>query len=181
MNFFLTGFFNQIQNFPAAFLNQIEHDDTVSFSSAIATILLKMATVEAVLLVVFLVVFADCRLGLDSTDFLWFEENGQKDKNSESWVKRSRRIQEAIEEKRYEMLGPDRPSCCPICLNNYESNDVVAGSSKRCRHIFHKSCLERWLRNQSSCPYCRQELLNLPKQKCSHPFEPTTTSSSMTH
>jgi hypothetical protein len=142
-----------------------------------------MTTVEAAILVVF-TVYSWCRLCLDSTDFLWFEEDEEEeeeDEDSECWVERSRRIQETLEEKRYELLGSDRPICCPICLNNYESDDVVAGSSKRCRHIFHKSCLVRWLRNQSSCPCCRQELLKSSKWKMQPSEATTTTSSSMTH
>jgi hypothetical protein len=188
MNFFLPGFFNQIQNLPASFLHQIENDENVSFSTTIlVTLLLTMTTVEAVILVVFTVYSCCCRLRLDPTGFLWLEEDDEEDEYIECWVERSRRIQEALEEKRYELLlvGPDRPSCCPICLNNYESNDLVAGASKCCRHVFHKSCLVRWLRNQSSCPYCRQELLKSSKEKML-PSEPSSTStttsfSSVTH
>jgi hypothetical protein len=179
MNFFLPGFFNQIQNLPASFLHQIEHDETVSFSTMIVTLLLTMTTVEAVILILF-TLYSWCRLCLDPTDFLWFEEyeDEEEEEDSKCWVERSRRIQEELEEKRYELLGPDRPSCCPICLNNYESNDLVAGSSKCCRHIFHKSCLVRWLQNQSSCPYCRQDLLKSSEEK-TQPSEPTTTTTTL--
>ena len=41
---------------------------------------------------------------------------------------------------------------CPICLQNLK-NKVVKYTV--CKHIFHKSCLNKWLEKKSSCPSCR--------------------------
>jgi len=46
---------------------------------------------------------------------------------------------------------------CPICCEN-----IIIGQSAitKCKHTFHKTCLDAWLnRGKSSCPYCRREVL----------------------
>lgn len=46
---------------------------------------------------------------------------------------------------------------CPICLN-----EMVVGEDARllrCHHIFHKQCVDEWLRVNASCPTCRKRIL----------------------
>lgn len=43
---------------------------------------------------------------------------------------------------------------CPICREKY-----CQGLYKRelsCHHIFHKKCIDRWLRKNTSCPVCKK-------------------------
>lgn len=45
---------------------------------------------------------------------------------------------------------------CPICLN-----DMVIGEEARvltCKHMFHRQCLDEWLRVNASCPTCRTSI-----------------------
>ena len=45
---------------------------------------------------------------------------------------------------------------CPICLN-----DMVLGEEARiltCKHMFHRQCLDEWLRVNASCPTCRTSI-----------------------
>lgn len=45
---------------------------------------------------------------------------------------------------------------CPICLS-----DMVVGEEVRvlsCKHIFHRPCLDEWLRVNASCPTCRTSI-----------------------
>ncbi|KAK8648433.1 hypothetical protein V6N13_129185 [Hibiscus sabdariffa] len=46
---------------------------------------------------------------------------------------------------------------CSICLN-----DFVVGESCRvfpdCKHMFHSSCIDHWLRNHLTCPVCRKSI-----------------------
>ncbi|XP_057814809.2 uncharacterized protein LOC131028539 [Cryptomeria japonica] len=44
---------------------------------------------------------------------------------------------------------------CPICLFNYEV--VEAACHLRCheRHIFHRECIQKWLKTKNQCPICR--------------------------
>jgi hypothetical protein len=47
--------------------------------------------------------------------------------------------------------------CCNICCEDY-----ITGQYKRtlpnCNHIFHKKCVDKWLKTKSNCPICRNEL-----------------------
>jgi len=45
---------------------------------------------------------------------------------------------------------------CPVCLCSYESDDVLMRLP--CEHLFHDSCVTRWLLQDSSCPQCRFNL-----------------------
>jgi len=46
---------------------------------------------------------------------------------------------------------------CIICQNNY-----TIGEYKReliCNHMFHKKCIDKWLKINISCPLCRKEII----------------------
>jgi hypothetical protein len=60
---------------------------------------------------------------------------------------------------------------CSICLENL-NHDAVTGLSVPtaslachlpCKHIFHKSCIAKWLLKHSSCPVCRHKLQEPPR------------------
>lgn len=42
---------------------------------------------------------------------------------------------------------------CPICYNRLGDADIV---QTNCKHLFHKHCMDTWLRNNSQCPLCRR-------------------------
>ncbi|CAM0949348.1 unnamed protein product [Alopecurus aequalis] len=46
---------------------------------------------------------------------------------------------------------------CSICLERCGDADGLI--QLRCKHVFHSSCLERWLRSHGDCPYCRASVL----------------------
>lgn len=48
---------------------------------------------------------------------------------------------------------PSKSSCC-ICLEEYSIGQPVRYT--KCKHYFHVSCIDTWLMNRTSCPYCRQ-------------------------
>ncbi|KAL4557412.1 hypothetical protein LXL04_035589 [Taraxacum kok-saghyz] len=51
---------------------------------------------------------------------------------------------------------------CSICLAKFEEEDAVS-QLKRCDHVFHTCCIERWLsRDNFTCPLCRSNLLHVP-------------------
>ncbi|CAL0323125.1 unnamed protein product [Lupinus luteus] len=45
--------------------------------------------------------------------------------------------------------------CC-ICLAKYENNDELRELS--CSHLFHKECVDKWLKINASCPLCKSEV-----------------------
>ena len=45
-------------------------------------------------------------------------------------------------------------NACPICLS-----DLIIGEDARvlrCKHLFHKACVDEWLQVNASCPTCRE-------------------------
>lgn len=51
-----------------------------------------------------------------------------------------------------ELLRAVENKTCIICTSEYHEHDVVIFLDK-CKHIFHKSCIERW--DKKTCPICR--------------------------
>ncbi|RDX85808.1 E3 ubiquitin-protein ligase RHA1B, partial [Mucuna pruriens] len=49
----------------------------------------------------------------------------------------------------------DPPESCAVCLSEFDENDEIRRLAN-CRHIFHRGCLDRWIRyDQRTCPLCR--------------------------
>lgn len=46
---------------------------------------------------------------------------------------------------------------CPICLNEYKEGAELS-ETPACHHLFHKECLDAWLKKHANCPFCRTEL-----------------------
>ncbi|KAK9670571.1 hypothetical protein RND81_13G210200 [Saponaria officinalis] len=51
---------------------------------------------------------------------------------------------------------------CVICLSEFEGGELVRVLPK-CHHGFHVMCIDEWLNLHSSCPTCRQSLVNSSK------------------
>ncbi|KAF7635733.1 RING-type domain-containing protein, partial [Meloidogyne graminicola] len=45
--------------------------------------------------------------------------------------------------------------CCSICLDEFKLNER-AQQLIQCNHIFHKKCIQKWLKKNSTCPLCRK-------------------------
>jgi hypothetical protein len=43
-----------------------------------------------------------------------------------------------------------------VCLIEFEMEDLVRKTI--CDHLFHKECLEQWLKKHENCPICRKNL-----------------------
>lgn len=46
---------------------------------------------------------------------------------------------------------------CPICLFTWNSTGPHRVCCLKCGHLFGKSCIEKWVRQQKSCPQCNQK------------------------
>jgi len=44
--------------------------------------------------------------------------------------------------------------CCSICLSDYKESEVVRVMPD-CTHMFHRNCIDEWLRLHATCPICR--------------------------
>lgn len=57
---------------------------------------------------------------------------------------------------------------CVICLGDYKEKEVLR-IIPYCGHTFHLSCIDIWLRKQSTCPVCRLTLHNVCEEKHGRP------------
>ncbi|KAJ4727027.1 RING-H2 finger protein [Melia azedarach] len=57
---------------------------------------------------------------------------------------------------------------CSICLGEYQDKEVLRIMPK-CGHNFHLSCIDVWLRKQSTCPVCRLPLQESLDRKQARP------------
>ncbi|XP_051119459.1 brassinosteroid-responsive RING protein 1-like [Andrographis paniculata] len=53
----------------------------------------------------------------------------------------------------------DAPENCAVCLYEFVGDDEIRRLTN-CRHIFHRSCLDRWMdHDQKTCPLCRTQFI----------------------
>ncbi|CAN1237448.1 RING-H2 finger protein ATL68 [Linum grandiflorum] len=50
---------------------------------------------------------------------------------------------------------------CSICLCEYKDLEMMR-MMPECRHFFHLTCLDAWLKLNGSCPVCRNSPLPTP-------------------
>ncbi|KAG6602584.1 RING-H2 finger protein ATL72, partial [Cucurbita argyrosperma subsp. sororia] len=62
-----------------------------------------------------------------------------------------------------------RETDCPICLGDFIVGEKIKVLPK-CNHEFHVRCIDTWLASHTSCPTCRQSLLE--QQSNPQPAEP---------
>ena len=46
---------------------------------------------------------------------------------------------------------------CSICLDDYSDPEIKLNKLP-CNHIFHKDCVQEWLKDNDTCPDCRTEI-----------------------
>lgn len=69
-------------------------------------------------------------------------------------------FREQIPAVKYDSLCSDKQleHDCSVCLTEFESEAVINHLS--CGHVFHKSCLEKWLKYRNvTCPNCRKHMI----------------------
>jgi len=50
---------------------------------------------------------------------------------------------------------------CPVCLGEFDDADSSPSLRRLrpCSHVFHRSCLDTWLRTKSACPICKTSIV----------------------
>jgi hypothetical protein len=54
--------------------------------------------------------------------------------------------------------GAKYPGECPICLSEWDQDDVVKITP--CEHAFHEECIGNWLKSERTCAFCRQDVID---------------------
>ncbi|KAL3818035.1 hypothetical protein ACJIZ3_003940 [Penstemon smallii] len=69
-------------------------------------------------------------------------------------------IRELLPVVKFSDLGEiDPPESCAVCLYEFGCDDEIRRLTN-CRHIFHRSCLDRWMdHDQKTCPLCRTQFI----------------------
>ncbi|KAL3944476.1 MAG: hypothetical protein SGBAC_001453 [Bacillariaceae sp.] len=133
MNFFLPSFFDHVNKMPRHILPGVagdaRHDDTAFLSTALLTLLVLMTTLEAVVLIV-CTVYSWFKFPF--SDFRWIDEEEENDDmltagapsgKAGSEIDRHIQISDSLMEKVYTDLHEQQE--CPICLNEFQCNEVV--------------------------------------------------------
>ncbi len=60
--------------------------------------------------------------------------------------------------KKDDPLLADEESCF-ICFEKYKEKELKR-KLPHCNHFFHKKCIDKWLKNKSTCPHCRIDLMD---------------------
>ncbi len=53
----------------------------------------------------------------------------------------------------YKKIKKDSDEICPICLDTFKEN--LYTRTLICKHIYHKKCIDKWLKTMQTCPVCR--------------------------
>lgn len=100
-------------------------------------------------------------------DMLEHEEKNEKWPSGISTYQISKIKQYSLDFKDYSMISATSDAlilrkysfACTICLNFIRKNEIV--KELPCKHIFHRTCVEQWLKIKAICPIDRSSLLDL--------------------
>jgi hypothetical protein len=53
----------------------------------------------------------------------------------------------------------DGAADCAVCLGEVENGEMVR-RMPACQHVFHRECIDLWLRGHATCPVCRSGVLS---------------------
>lgn len=53
----------------------------------------------------------------------------------------------------YDLMEGNIEDDCSICLSTMQENQLIR--MRECLHVFHKECVDIWLRRKQTCPLCR--------------------------
>jgi len=51
---------------------------------------------------------------------------------------------------------------CAVCQCDFEDNDDVR--MLPCMHMFHADCVDRWLKDNRTCPICKKDIVQMERE-----------------
>lgn len=58
----------------------------------------------------------------------------------------------------YDSVGDGATEDCAVCLGEVDKGEMVR-QLPACQHVFHRDCIDPWLRAHATCPVCRSSVL----------------------
>ena len=49
---------------------------------------------------------------------------------------------------------------CAICCEDYSEEEILVSLPCNKKHVFHKWCIEGWLKRKGNCPLCKENVMN---------------------
>lgn len=46
---------------------------------------------------------------------------------------------------------------CVICLEEYNKKEIIR--TLKCKHFYHKNCIDKWMKNNNKCPLCKDTFI----------------------
>ena len=56
---------------------------------------------------------------------------------------------------KYSVIKEDK---CAICIQKFKGVDII--KEFPCKHIFHKTCILKWIKRSNICPLCKYDISN---------------------
>ena len=95
-------------------------------------------------------------------EFLLDDQTQQNIENLPNYFKSCKEIDEILGKSSYiKKLDPiieNKEIECIICTEQFEYKQYKR-VLKCCNHTYHKKCIDKWLKKNSTCPYCRHDFL----------------------
>lgn len=57
---------------------------------------------------------------------------------------------------RFSRSEPDEQAVCVVCQTDFEQRQNIRALP--CNHVFHAKCVDKWLKNNRTCPICRNDV-----------------------
>lgn len=81
---------------------------------------------------------------------------GASQSNINNLPTRKMKVEDAEEKKAEAKQDSNEQKNCTICLDDWEDGDEVR--TLPCLHIFHAKCVDKWLRQNRTCPVCKHDI-----------------------
>ena len=87
-----------------------------------------------------------------------YEDDISENQNSDDKIAEILRLLPISKIKKTKKLNKsnENKQTCVICLENYKIGDNI--STLQCLHLFHRGCIEKWIREKLWCPICRYKI-----------------------
>jgi hypothetical protein len=76
-----------------------------------------------------------------------------------------------------ELRRDQEEDICTICLNSFHEGDRVGNIA--CSHIFHVTCLKKWIQRKNHCPLCQGDEMATPQEGNNSTTTTTTTATAI--